>query len=257
MQTQFLRAAGVLTAVAVLAACDEDSTAPLDVLPETLNDDVALVVADAVQEDLAVMASMTPVVRGGLPVAGNTVEVEFTRSRVTTFYDADGNEQDGYDALTTASINTILELSGTRTRDNMEAALDRSRDMTVTGLEGEETERTFNGEGSEDRTRVQLEDGETIRSYEFSGTFVIEDVVRALPRDENPWPISGTATRNVTVEVSTPNGDRTVTREVIVTFNGTQYVTISVNGEEYEFDLASRDRNRVRKRNGGQGGQGG
>lgn len=250
MQTKLLRTAGLLAAVA-FAACDEDSTAPVDV-PETLNDDVALLVADAVQEDLDVMNTIAPTPVAALPVAANgtagTSVTEFFRSRVTTFYDAEGNVQEGYDPLTTASINTVVEMSGQRSRDSFEWSLDRFRDITVSGLEGEETQRTWNGEGSEDRSRAQLQEGETVRSYTFSGTFLIEDVLRALPRDENPWPLSGTITRNLNIEFSGPNGERSVVREVIVTFNGTQFVTISVNGEEYEFDLASRDRDRVRKR---------
>lgn len=247
MQTNLLRTAGLLAVVA-FAACDEDSTAPVAV-PDTLNDDVALLVADAVQEDLDVMDATVPLALSAVaspPVAENVTE--FFRSRVRTFFDAEGNEQDGYDPLTTASINTVVEMSGERSRSSFEWSIDRNRDITVTGLAGEETERTWNGDGSENRSRAQFREGTEVRSYDFSGSFLIEDVVRGVPRSENPWPLSGTITRNVTIEFSGPNGERSVVREVIVTFNGTQFVTISVNGEEYEFDLASRDRDRVRRR---------
>jgi hypothetical protein len=247
MHTNLLRTAGLLAVVA-FAACDEDSTAPVEV-PETLNDDVALLVADAVQEDLDVMDATVPLALSAVaspPVAENVTD--FFRSRVRTFFDAEGNEQDGYDPLTTASINTVVEMSGELSRSSFEWSIDRNRDVTVTGLEGEETERTWNGEGSENRSRAQFREGTEVRTYDFSGSFLIEDVVRGVPRSENPWPLSGTITRNVTIEFSGPNGERSVVREVVVTFNGTQFVTISVNGEEYEFDLASRDRDRVRRR---------
>lgn len=243
MKTRLL-ATGTFLAILALGACDDTSTDPGVVLDD-LDDDVALLAADAVQEDLDVMNTVVPL-GGALALADNVSE--FTRTRTVTFFDVDGLEQDAYDALATESIHSILELSGERSRDGVEFTVERYRDMWVTGLAGEETQRTWNGEGSEDRSRIRIQDGATVRSYTFSGDFLIDDVVRALPRAENPWPLSGTVTRSLTIEVTTENGTRTVNREVVVTFDGTSTATISVNGELYDLDLASRDRNRVHRR---------
>lgn len=240
-----------LAALVALAACDDAATTPA-VDDAVLNDDVALLAADAVQEDLAVMNTVFPSGAMGIPAAGSVLE--YTRTRTVTFFDADGNEQSAYDALLTASIHTLLEISGEVQKDGYEATLDRTRDMTVTGLLGEETERTWNGTGTEDRSRARvLESGDT-RTYDLTGTVVVADVVRGVPRSENPWPLSGTITRNLTVEVvNGVNGDRTVTREVVLTFNGTRTVTLTVNGEAYEVDLAETGRNRVRRKQSGTG----
>ena len=243
--------AAALVALAALAACDGDATAP-GVDDALLNDDVALLAADAVQEDLAVMNTVFPLGGAGVPSASSVLD--YTRSRTVTYFDADGNEQSAYDALTTAAIHTVLEVSGDVTRDGFEAAVERKRDMWVTGLEGEESERTWNGTGSDEKSRARvLASGDT-RTYDLAGTLTVTDVVRGVPRIDNPWPLSGTITRNLTIEVVDPvHGDRTVEREVIITFNGTQVVTMTVNGEAYEVDLAETGRQKVRRRHGSHG----
>lgn len=240
-----IRAAALVALVAV-AACDEAGTEP-QADDSVLNDDVALLAADAVQEDLDVMSSMLPAGVFGSPAASTVLD--FSRSRTIEYFDADGVEQESYDALETASIHSLLELSGSITRDGLEVSLDRTRDMWVTGLEGEETERTFNGTGSQDKSRMRVLDNEAVRTYDMSGTLLVTDVVRGVPRSENPWPLSGTITRNMTIEiVNGPDGDKTITRVVTITFNGTQFVTMMVNDVEYEIDLSKRGHDRIRRR---------
>ena len=99
------------------------------------------------------------------------------------------------------------------------------------------------------RRHPRLEVGEPAyetgtRSYEMSGTSTIQDLVHGVPREDNPWPLSGTITRQITVEiVNGPDGDRSVERTATVTFNGTQFVTMTVNGESFEVDLSARSGN--------------
>ena len=86
------------------------------------------------------------------------------------------------------------------------------------------------------------------RTYDMSGTLLVEDVVRGVPRADNPWPLSGTITRDLTIEVTNgPNGDETITRLVVTTFDGTRYATLTVDGAEYQVDLTQRGRDRVRR----------
>lgn len=236
-----------LAALVVAGACDDGATDPA-VDDTVVNEDVALLAADAVQEDLDVMNATLAAAGPALAAAQGGI-FDFARTRTVTFYDADGVEQDAFDDLTTASINTTLVLEGSRSRDRVEFTFSRTRDMWITGLEGEETERTWNGTGQDDRSRVRLDDGAVTRSYTFDGSLLVEDVVVGVPRAENPWPLSGTITRELTIDiVDGIRGTRTVSRTVVVTFNGTSLVTLTVNGESFEFDLASRDRDRVRRR---------
>jgi len=78
----------------------------------------------------------------------------------------------------------------------------------------------------------------------MSSSSVITDVVRAVPKEENNpfvprekilYPLSGTITRDVTVVIlNGRNGDETRTKHVVITFNGTQFVTMTVDGEPIE-----------------------
>jgi hypothetical protein len=143
--------------------------------------------------------------------------------------------------VTTASINVVIDVSGEVVRDNWTATVERHRDMTVSGLEGDETTRIWNGSGN-GSVQGTHSDSLGTRSYDMSSTSAIVDVVRGLPREENPYPLSGTITRNISVTIiGGPDGDVTRQRTVSITFNGTQFATLTVNGETFEVDLAAQD----------------
>ena len=234
----------VLATAVVFTACDGSGVDP-QVADALLNEDVAFISADAVAEDLEVMGSVFPGAQGAPAAAGI---LDYSRSRTVQYYDVQGAEQESYDAETTAWIHTTLTVEGSYSREGFEWSLNRSRDMTVTGLAGEETERTWNGSGEEARSRARVTDGETVRTYELSGTLDVENVVRGVPRSEYPYPLSGTITREVTVDVTNgPRGDETITRTVVVTFDGTRYAQMTVNGELFEVDLDARGRRRVQR----------
>jgi hypothetical protein len=151
--------------------------------------------------------------------------------------------QDAYDVELTASINVVSDMSGSVARDAWTATIERHRDMTITGLLGNETSRTWNGTGSGSVQRSRHSDESGDRSYEMSSTSVITDVLRILPRLDNPYPLSGTITRNISITiVNGPNGDETRTRTVVITFDGTQFATLTIDdGEPVEVDLAARE----------------
>jgi len=242
----------IALSVLALGACDDNPTESTTntVADETVNYDVAMVSADATIGDVQVI--MDPQM-GGSFMAGRQV------SRTATFYDAEGNEQDSYDEATTATIHIVMEMSRERERRNWTASVMRERDMTVTGLEGDETTRTVNGLGSSAVTRSRHSDsnGRGLRDYEMTGTWTMEDVVHAVPPEANPYPLSGTITRNMTVTITTEaNGTVTRTKEVIITFNGTQYPEMIVDGEAFEIDLAAGPAERPFRGGGHRGGLG-
>jgi len=247
-----VRAGTVLAVALAFGACD-DATGP-----ETLDDavvlDMAVLAADATLEDVAMWGQ--PLGFGGLPAAvpgrpggHGDFSGEFSGTRAVTFFDEDGNEQDAFNRLTTESVHLIREIAGHITRDNFSADIARARDMTVSGLAGEETHRTWNGSGTEEVSRTGvLEDG-TERSHSMSGAFEYDDVVVPVPGSDPRYPVSGTITRSMTATLTRP--DRTVTRsvEIVITFDGTAIATAIVNGEAMEIDLAARaGRNPLRRR---------
>jgi hypothetical protein len=241
-----------LLATVALAACN-DANGPSE-LDQALNEDVALVVADAVIEDVQQMFLSL----GGAEASGADLDVAAPPrnfSRTVAFFDVDGNPQDAFNPETTDSIHIVSEMSGAIERGGWTATAERSRDMGVSGLEGQETSRTWNGTTAATITRSQVTDSSGTRSHEMVMTGSIVDVVRLLPRAENPWPASGTITRHITVTITNgPNGDEVRERDVTITFDGTQFATLIVDGEEYEIDLAAREDQRGVRRRQHQGG---
>ena len=255
----------VALSVIALAACSDtfgpDGTdSPTDSRLESLVTlDVAMVAADGLIEDVAELWLDIGVGLEG-PSAAPAEVVKLPSSHVRTvtitFYDAEGNEQEAYDKVTTASVHKVRESSGEKSRANSSgtkswsSTTSRTRDRTITGLEGDETTRTANGTGSSTVSKSRHSDVNGDRSYEMTSTSITTDVVHTVPRKENPYPLSGTITRDVTVViVNGRNGDKTRTRHVVITFDGTQFAHITVNGESFEVDLSARDgRHPVRKR---------
>ena len=236
---------GALTlSLLALAACS-DTVAP-DAFEDSLTLDVAMIAADDVIDALGDMAWLFG--GGALQAPGGASTGTVTRT--VTFFDADGNEQADRDPLTTASIHLLVESTRDFSRDSWTGTGTRSRDLWITGLEGEETTRTVNGTGTSTVTRSQHTDENGTRTYDMSGTSVIVNVVHPVPRTDDAWPLSGTITRDMTINViNGPNGDVTKSRIIVITFNGTNLVTMTVGGESFEIDLSTRSgRHPFRKR---------
>jgi hypothetical protein len=59
----------------------------------------------------------------------------------------------------------------------------------------------------------------------------------------------------MSITITTEGGTETRTREVVITFNGTQYPEMTVDGEMYEVDLEARDGQRPFRGGGHHGGR--
>jgi hypothetical protein len=234
-------------------ACDDAGTAPDLVDEAALRADVALVAADGVFEDLSVMLAPVALSQAGTgpDLVSYGGQGSYTFSKEVTFFAEDGTVQDNYDTLLTASINVIWAFERTSEHSFWSAEIERNRDMTITGLLGEETVRTWNGDADADVYRSRHKD-EATRTYDMEMEATHSDVVRGVPRADNPWPLSGTITRHVHVIVMEGDeviGERDVT--ATVTFTGTQFVTMNVDGDEFEIDLAERGVKKKMMRKGG------
>ncbi len=234
----------LLTTIA-LAACNDASGPSAEDL--ALDEAVAAVAADGAIEDLQQMFFALPA-EPALGASYDAAAPPRNFSRTVAFYDAGGILMDVYDADLTASINILIEMSGEVARDGWTASVSRSRDLTVSGLAGAETSRTWNGTGSGTVSGSRHIDEHGDRSYEMSSSVVIADVVRGLPREANPWPLSGTITRNITITITTADGVVTRERTAVLTFNGTQFAILLVNGEEFEVDLGALETDRAHRK---------
>jgi hypothetical protein len=252
-------------AVAGLAAC-ADSTAPArGVTEEMLTRDVASNAADATVQDLAQMAGIELV--AAMPLASSPMGSEsafanctynpsafllncpsittpdgLTLSRYFRLFSGD-TVQRSYDPLLTDSLVASTFLTGTLTENDRTVWINHSRALTVTGLTGSETERTWRGGGSRTDSAHVTADNVT-RTTRFRSSDAIDNVVYKLPRADFPFPQSGTITHDVTVSATTPNGteatNRSGTRHVVVTFNGTRTAAVTVGTTACSLDLVTR-----------------
>jgi len=177
----------------------------------------------------------------------------FTFDREVTYYDANEEVQDAFEKTTTDGIHLVINGEGTRERNFWTVTMERDRDMWMTELLS--AEHHLNGEGSSAIHRSGNPGDGSARTFDMTVSVVWDDVVHVQPRAENPYPLSGTITREIFVEVTVDGevvGGRDVT--TVVTFDGNQFVTMLVDGEPVEIDLAEEG---VNKRFGNFGGNGG
>lgn len=252
------------------AACGDGATDPSQDVP-TLNADVAAAVADGVGEDVATMRDLNFGLRTGLlflPIGSlqarncpwNSTsgwhECEtrtvgpLTIERQYAFYNPAGTAQEHYDGDQTASIRVQRSVDGSIERvtdgGTLSGDIHHDRDLTVSGLQGNEQQRTWNGTGHSEISRTRVADGRGSRAYEMSADVEIDDVVVPHPNneDQDPWPLSGTITKHVEGSVTVNGETRSFERTVVITFDGTQFATATVTGTggsgTFVIDLANR-----------------
>lgn len=249
---------------AALAACSDSPSGDQNSAGSLENYDVAFAAADGVAQDIDVMAGMDGIPGtflvtaneaslvdrghpdlGGCTYAGGsftcppvTRQGGLTVSRTITLLDANGQPQQAYDSLTTASIHVVATVAGDVDNGPWSATISRSRDFTVSGLAGSETSRTVNGTGTEQVTRVRATSNGETRSYDLAGTVQWTNVVIPVRAPGvMPWPTSGTIVRTFTV---TPASGTPYTRTVTITFDGTGTVTGTIGNETFTLDLPNR-----------------
>lgn len=271
-----LVAAGILVGVTACGDSTGPRAAPDGLLDQMVDQEILSVVADGVSQDLDLIRAFGPGMTGGLFLHPGDANHEsmgtctfdgtshtcssgrmdaLEMSRTVTFYDAGGDPMEAYDPEFTDVIEFVFDLEGTREgfRDETSvlATIDRHVEKTVSGLAGQETTREWNGLGTTETFRqITNPLGETF-TFDLGAETKSESVIMPVPdgTDEPLWPLSGTITKDVTVEVTRFDGE-VVTRQrtVVIEFNGTNLVTIIINGEPTTVDLAlRRDSDRFRR----------
>jgi hypothetical protein len=268
-----------MLALAFAAACSSDSTNPITITTDDVDQAAVISASDATTEDVAILTAsdmtmsggaVQNVVGGGLMLSrtpgpalnyawsfGDGCTYSSTTGRFTcppitsggltlnrdyAFYDASNVAQSAYDANLTASANFHVSVAGIHLADAGADTVNRDRNLTVSGLAGAETSRTWNGVGTRD-DHGQRTFNDVQRNYHTTDNVTISNVVVNLPRSSNPWPISGTVTRNISgtasVQKAGVSKSFSVTRTVTITFNGTQDATVTVGNSTYTLDLST------------------
>jgi hypothetical protein len=264
----------------VIAACSSDSISPIQISADDVNQAAVISASDATAEDVSILSASDMTMSGG--AVQNRVGGSLTLSRIPldaapsytwtfgdgctysasngrftcppisaggltlnrdyAFFTADQTAQSAYDASATASANFHVSVAGVHVVDTGADTVNRDRSLTVSGLAGAETSRTWNGTGARTDGGYRVL-SDVKRSYHVSDAVTVSNVLVNLPRSSNPWPMSGTITRHVTgtaaVEKTGVSKSFTLDRTVTVTFNGTQYATVAVGGNTYTLDLST------------------
>ena len=111
------------------AACEDGATNTNAFDDAGLRMDAAMVAADGMFQDLAHMESSTVWAGTGFAPEAVGVEIQGTRSfsKTVTFFDAGGQEQNRYDAETTASMHIVADLTREVTHTFWSADIDASQ----------------------------------------------------------------------------------------------------------------------------------
>jgi len=144
------------------------------------------------------------------------------------FLDASGQAMEKFVRGTTESIRYRVQSDGTETRDNHTSASHSLRYVTVSGFLG--PNRVWNGFGSSADTTSYKEDLST-RKYTGLSVDTLKAVTFVDERATHPYPLSGVAVRVVDYTVISTGKQvetTTVHKRVVVTFNGTADVPISL-----------------------------
>ncbi|GAC1459704.1 MAG: hypothetical protein PVSMB1_09690 [Gemmatimonadaceae bacterium] len=144
------------------------------------------------------------------------------------FLDASGKPMEKFIKGTTESIHYLVKTDGSEVKDKNTSVTHSLRDVTVSGFLG--SNRIWNGFGSSADTNSHKEDLST-RKYTGLSVDTLKAVTFVDERATHPYPLSGVAVRVVDYTViSTGKQIETITvhKRVVVTFNGTADVPISL-----------------------------
>jgi hypothetical protein len=155
-----------------------------------------------------------------------------TETHSFQFLDASNAPQTAYDSLTTASIHFASHLSGTTTSGPW-STVDDTRALVESGLAGSETSRTWNGAGNAaHQDSLRLSNGSHVLVTSTVAVTVTNVVVPA-PYQPRSWPLSGT----IATHLVASGGGRSVDQTSLLTFNGTEFATLTVGDSTFTVDL--------------------
>lgn len=158
--------------------------------------------------------------------------------RTVTFH-GQGGVMESYDPELTSWIEFELEASGEITHRNFTAVVNRERHLEVTGLLGDETVRTWAGGGTSDVKRKGILPNGEYRNVRVQKSTEVRGVVVPVPEgEERPWPLEGRIASDATITHTSESGESwSVTKTVVIEFDGDSTAWLTIDGERQEVDL--------------------
>lgn len=247
-------------AIFALGGCGKSSNVTgLGTAAQQASDDIAVQIGAAASADnggmmteiegtsSAVPMAVQPATIDGVAAADTTfARGPFTITLNRTFYDIDGNALQQWDpSAVRAVINSWVR--GAVTGLRYQATVGRTGILNVNGLAAAVDTLLFDGTAT-DTTDARYTSLDGLRTVDVHvlATRVLANVRALKNRNVNPWPLSGTATWNVSVDkyATGPAGgiEAHYNAVVVVTFDGTPYADVTVNGRyRYRMNLQTGD----------------
>ena len=233
-----------------LAACsDDDPTGPDNSITAQMRADAAEAIGETAARDVEAMTSTSGsgalfAFGGDFDTSGCTLNIFVFLCNSTAgglngeasilFTDAAGDDQDAYDAATTGGVTLELGSDGTINRVGFSSDYDASRDLTLSGMVGAETNRVWNGSGSTSFDG-SLHDNSREYSFDVQQDF---NAVNVPTGGSSIWPTAGSV--DYDIDLTIVGGDNAgETRTGRVDFNGSADVPLTVGGTSYSLDLAT------------------
>lgn len=243
-----------LAACLALAGCSKNSPTQPSATAQQDADDAAYMVGLSLAQDVAgdPATQGAPGATSQPPLATHaqaaTADTTFTAGFVTwtlgrTFYNAAGTEQGSYNPLTTTRMDATARGVGQVSTATDTASFGSAALLQVRGLAA--AQDTFVADGARHDTLLTSFWAPVrqarVHTY-VEGAEALAAVRQLKPVDQNPWPLSGTATWTLAVDRLATSDRGSVQRHyastVVVTFNGTRYVGVIVDGAfHYTLDL--------------------
>jgi hypothetical protein len=176
----------------------------------------------------------------------SATEGSLTVTRSFGLFDDAGAPQAQYDAATTASIDYQLHASGTIARTAYTgtaytATYARDAHLAVSGLAGDETDRTWNGVGTS-TLHAEFQRPNGVRAYDMASADTVQNVVFRVPTSTYAYPLSGRIIHWMSVTQTLDDGapvTRTASRRVTVTFDGTTVAAVKVGAVDCSYSFSN------------------
>jgi len=164
-----------------------------------------------------------------------------TITRSVGYTDAAGNTQQAFDSTTTNTINSQVQVSGTREgRNGNSSTVEHSSDRTVSGLAEGSAERKVDGTSAGRETTTGSDSTGTFEAVRVIGD-TIQGVVVPVSTNGESYPTAGTIIRSMQARITYQGQSPTASsRREVVTFDGsnTASVVITTDGQTQNCTLA-------------------
>ena len=148
----------------------------------------------------------------------------------------------GWNPATTDSVNHRWTRTGTvnsEVKPGKVRTLDDADTASMVVQRGTPTHHVWNGAGARIDSSTYTVNGIT-RHFAYTAHDTAAALTFTMPRSENPYPASGSISRDLELHFTAGGFDKTITRSAKITFNGSSVAELQVGELTCDLDLVTR-----------------